>query len=1403
MPRLSHDRSGRVPFSFAAVLILAGAIAAGAYMEQLGELRSENGRGSAGPNIEAQLAVIKNDLAAIARRDIGRAVDAQMGMAGALGPGAMGALDRSFAGLFSKDVKAMYGPRQLPDLNVNASVRGANLSAAPAYFRTMNRLGMTVDTAGAGVLRALCSVDLEFRPRAGPVQNRTVQVDERAPSWYPLAISQAVRMRRDCAPEGLVELFIREQLEDYLERSLPLMLLISHPAPIIPGPDVWGGHDFTAECTQAVRNALVMEELVLFGHCSGTRLGDFLESGAGTFGVGNALPTYSGSFTTEQLSDAPDGDELVLQMPPPGQPLTIYDDVNRSRPTPLFIFPDSAWREGPSVTVTKRLYAGEELRVDIFSLEVQVRGTYWLYLRQGEQQGGIRFEIPVEFDLNVFTPVNSPPFGLYESGRLHCQIEDMMLFESELSGLYRAPLDITLQMTNSSGNQIGQVRRPLSVEVDMDNELLGIFEKGDLLDAGLPLSGVLAGPHKFDVVLTYMDSGEVEYGSQAGVFNQSATDVSVRTDRGLDSSGFWSNVLLAIRNESYDMRMARMLEYFANITGFPMPAELSQKKDNSAAGVQKLIAWGQQFHRFLVNSGAGSMPNIASGDYREQMISTVEVMLETTARIESVLSGLEWDSQARSIALELMNISLKGFMDADKGSSIMEVEFKSSFAKSTLKFEKAADGKKRWTLERPAEKDFHWTFDRLSRKDRIQLAFEGSVDVAMIVCSVASIYTKYQRYMDSDGGLSQYETVDLSLDIAQVCLKVASLVTSKIAKGFFSNVGEAAGKTIKVAGEFVNFVAGFLQLYQMENDVKERFSGDEAAWGSLFSGLDETTLTYYLTFASTLVSFAAFGATVGAALTGLAAYACIASLLGPIGAILGLCILIVMIIFNSEAIACWFAGTATAETRNRSVNSVRATLQGSVGTIAYLNDYRSDEMMLEARCTRGAASFLFGIAMFMKGGNQTAELASLSNYSYDMAWAKEHQAVSVKGLRYFLVVMWKQANDFKDADSASTDEPGDLHQLPDKGSTGGDNDWHVDIKVTDPSRGWTTQKLPEKEITGYLLGLTMETATGVKVELPLFQSEGSVTSDGLNAWVDTIGRIGDMVKVWQTRLAVGQAMFAYVSGMSGSSYRHDLGYLQLRLEDPYISANVRIASHDGKNFRYFNGKQEVTVEKERIILVEGKGQARGFYLTPGRYDVEVVSHIPASESRWKKVTVDVFDYYSPRFCSRMLTVAPKPEPVFFTIDDRFNGTVELSVTCSNSDGRTIRGLFDKRTFNLTSIPAGRFYIDDSWIPGFDFDNSAGGQTQEMKDSLTYTVSISVRLDTDSDSKFEVTEYLNISTSSIRNDHVDVMQKQDSKHADQLEYRLVIYDTVKARTYQMSEMAVNVSRYTYWDTITEF
>lgn len=1401
---LASDRSGRVPFSFAAVLILAGSIAAGAYMEQLGELRSQAGRGMTGPDIEAQLVVIKNDLASIARRDIELAVEAQQERGAPQGAGAMGAVDRSFGGRFKNDVEMNYRPPPMVDLKFNATVLSANLTAAPVLFRTMNRLGMMVEMAGAGALRALCAVELEIRPRGGPAQNRTVQVDVHSPSWYPFALSQAVRMRRDCAAEGLVELFVREQLEGYLERSIPVILLESYPSPLQPGSNHWGDHNFTPECSQAVSNALVMEELVLFGHASRSRLADhFSSDGGGRFRVASALPAYGSTDWNAPWTDEPREGELSLEMPMYWEPLKVYDDLNLSAPASFLFFPDSEWSEGPFVTVTKRLYAGEELREDAYSLELQVHGMYSLLLRPGDEKDGIRFDIPVGLDIEVDGRSRLPPFGCFEWGKDHCQMENLSLFESEFAGLYRAPVDLTLQLRNCSGIGLSSIPRPLSVEVSLDNAPLGLFGKSDIKMGGLQITRLPSGPHKFDVVLTYLDNGESEFGTAAGTFLDAGNELEIRTDRGPDTANFWSAVLSAIRNEPSQMRMTRMLELFANMTGFPFPPELTKTGDNSSAGVQLLIAWGQRFHRFLASSGSSAASEAPWGDWRDEMMSTVEVMLEASACIESVLASLEWDRAARSLAISALNITLKGFMETDGGASILEVYFQCGFTKATLRFQKTADGSKRWTLERPQQKDYKWTFDPLTRKDRASLAFEGAVDLAFIVCAACSLWTKYQRYQNSEGGLSQYETVDLSLDLAQLCLRIATMVTRTVARGLFQGVSEAAGKGIKVAGEAVAFAAGLLQMIQTVHDEIEHFEGDEAVWGSLFTTFDETTLTFYLTMASTIVSFVAVLATAGAAgVGGLAALACLAPFLGPIGAILALVTLIVMMIFNAEAIGCFLAGTATTEARDRTVSSVGGTLQYTLGTIASLNEYDADQMILESRLGRGAAFLLDGIGMFMTESVRGGEMENLSAFSYDMAWAREHQARSVRCLRYFLIVMWKQANDFKDADSATKGEPADLHSLPDKDTLGQNGDWHVDIKVTDQISGWSGHRLADGEIESFLLGMTSEKAGDAGVDFKLIITKGTVTSDGLKRWVDTIGRISDMVTVWQNRLAAAQAMSAYVSGLNGYSYRHDRGYLQLRLEDTYADATVSISSHDGKSFVHFTGKNEVRVQSALTVSINGTDKPRGIYLQPGRYDVEIIGHFPASQTSWKKRTVDVYSYYSPLFCSRALTVAPAAKPIFLRIDDRFNRTVELTVVSKDGDGNLKGTLCRQMRFNQSTVPKGKFYIDDSWIPGFNFDNSVGGETQEMKDSLTYSISITMWLDCSGDGKLDTKEDLEFSTSNIRNDHVRVMQAEESKHIDQLEYRLVIADSLLESIIHGMEGDYTVKQYLSWETVTK-
>ena len=64
------------------------------------------------------------------------------------------------------------------------------------------------------------------------------------------------------------------------------------------------------------------------------------------------------------------------------------------------------------------------------------------------------------------------------------------------------------------------------------------------------------------------------------------------------------------------------------------------------------------------------------------------------------------------------------------------------------------------------------------------------------------------------------------------------------------------------------------------------------------------------------------------------------------------------------------------------------------------------------------------------------------------------------------------------------------------------------------------------------------------------------------------------------------------------------------------------------------------------------------------------------------------------------------------------------------------------------------------------------------------------------------EVLELSTSGIRNDHVRVMQAEESKHADQLEYRLVIADSLLENIIHGMDGDYVIKRYVSWETVTK-
>jgi hypothetical protein len=507
---------------------------------------------------------------------------------------------------------------------------------------------------------------------------------------------------------------------------------------------------------------------------------------------------------------------------------------------------------------------------------------------------------------------------------------------------------------------------------------------------------------------------------------------------------------------------------------------------------------------------------------------------------------------------------------------------------------------------------------------------------------------------------------------------------------------------------------------------------------------------------------------------------------------------LIFIAYNHEAIGCYLARTATTETRDRMVSSMGSTLRKSVGTLASLNDYPFDSMMLSSRTARGAAHMLGQMGAFMNDRSYSLRLQTLSARSYDMAWAKAHQAVAARGLRCSLITLWKQSNDFRDEDSVRN-ETQDRHHLTDEGTVG-DNDWYSEIRVTDPSRGWLNHMLRDAEIEDYLLGLNTSAAANVRTGYLLTITEGGVASDGLQMWADTVARVGDTVTEWQRRLVRAQAMQSYVQGIDDRSYRNDMGYLQLRMSTQYVRARLNITADGADNFWWFDG-DNLSVRSYVEAELERPDMPLSLYLGDGRYRVRIVGTTPGSETAWDERRVSVYPYYSSKFCSETLSITVDTRPIYFTIDDRLNGTVNLTVVCKDGANDTRGTLLDHRLFNASTVPSEKLYIDDSWIPGFDFDDSALGESPQMRESLTFTLYIHIGIDNGSDGSFESWESIEIPTASIRNDHVAVMEAQEGKHDDQLGYRLTIFASEKMRLHEGTEGSFITTRYTYWDKVT--
>jgi hypothetical protein len=1344
---LARDRSGRVPFSMVAVLILIGSIVTGAYMQRVA---TDSGSGTVpvtGQGADEILPELRSEMESIAARCIEGAVDEQTDIGVGAADQGLWRVDQNFKAYFGQLVRGELGRRDFGRrcITVEAGNATVELSVLPMSVWTVNRLGMTVNMTVPAALRALGSVNFTIRPRGAPAVNRTVDFDVREASWYPFVLGQIDRMKRDCTDEGLVETLMKEMFKGYLEKCRIDLLARRNssralePLYQLTVGDFWKKTDIEEPGFNAFDLALRIEEQILFGECRGKFFNGYRDWVPGRqLRIADTLDYPHGVFAgISAFHESADAGGMFLDT-------GLFHCATRAAPvgttglSPAFIplSVDSRWVWVPEPVVEKTVFAGDDGSPDVYMFRFSVNGAY--RLRVGpDSHHELEIDIPVHIEFHQDFRIPDLD-GYPERGDLHCGIEDSGLFDSEFSGLYCTPVSLAVQVVNSTGVPAGALPGGCSLDIMLDGDKLGTFGPQDFGPEGLVIGNVPSGPHEFCAVLVCEGGGGPEAGTCQTSADAPSQRVEIRTAPASGTSQFWAYVLEYLRDVPGRLRLVKMLELFSLETGYAIPEEVRSITDNSAENARAIIRWVTGLDEFLETfDRMAECADSLQYEMKEGIRCAVKIVIETLTSIEETLSAAGAASAGGAARADGFESSLVYGCTERTQTMVFVVEWEDG--QRTLAFEKP-DGSRSWTAEIAGAEGSgaagSWK----------QAGFEAAADVAATVALVATFYFKYMNYKATGGSIDENERIDLTLDVIKIAAELTASYLRFASRSLAREGAKAAAESVGVAAETLGLLVAVIFLIQSVRDESQQFRGDPEAWNALFTGLDQDTVMFYIDIAG--VALFALEVLVW---LGLAAGA--APFLLPLWGALALITLIAVMVFNWQAFSTMLSGVMAGDDRDRMAGSVRETLQDTAGTIAALNEFPSVECMFAARQSRGAAYLESNLAMFTADSRSSFEMANLSGYQYDLAWAKEHQARAPRNLRYFMIDLWEQVAELKGSS---------------KDNFGRDQPWSGQIIIHEAGSG-QSYNIDGDFVPQYLMGLNSTSVKGIRVD---FEVKGNIVVEGLRGWMNALARIGDHVAVHNSRLSQSRAMSSYLCGLDGLVHREDWGYLQVRMSPSFTRCNVRISAPSP--FEYYDGRSARSTTS-LVQTVTGTGSPTSIYLTPGEYTVEFLDQAPDLELSTKRTTIKVFGLYSPDFCKKSVSIMPERRSIYFQVESRFNGSARLRVDVLDPEGNVVDGIGTVFEFDNTTNRTGKEYIDSSWVPHFCFDDSMMGCDDDQRYSLTLRIRFTVELDRGSDGTFERAASRTVPVNDIRNDQKAAMQKDNGKHDDQLGYRLVLLE----------------------------
>ena len=756
------------------------------------------------------------------------------------------------------------------------------------------------------------------------------------------------------------------------------------------------------------------------------------------------------------------------------------------------------------------------------------------------------------------------------------QVEDWGAFESAMTAAGSVPVTVHVGAEGSA---------PSTISLALDGVYLGDFGPEEIA-----LPNVQAGRHQLTLWSRGGASVAAACATEVRVLpGQQAVTVMARLEPlGLDADivSFWYS-LMASYHTGGGSRIP-YLEHIAAMAGYPpAPDEVAA---DPLGNMERLLFWAEGLGVHLERLGEAWTP--ATGPISGDALGAMR-------DVHSIYTFL------LKVFYKLPKAALKGVqkviceVDGEKGAEV------SAWLETTSG---------RFPL-----------FTLKQRLEGLVVAFQGAnprtylflrtapafLAVAMSVLKVSTGTLELVRAVhEGDRRDLTLAALNISFDLAGMALSVVGLLrTVRLLK-----LTPAMSSTLTFVGAAIGVMTSFYSAYKDAGDV----------WGALGLLVGPDTFSSAMRSAAFAQGIAVLVAGIVASQACGLALAAAAAIATGVGAIVFLAVLAVWAAFHWDDIAQWFASWVSGTAKDEEVRAADEGITGMLGSTmrlrATLNAVDVEGELLQARLERGKGLALMEARSGLPDGAAVAGLGRADLRHLDSGAVQARRAKAVAEARYWVEALWRETDDFVDADGLAGDgRPSEGFRSDNGKALGAEHDFWTELRVVGADGSVRRIGQADGSLVAFLASLNSTNVEGVGLDLSI---KGRVYGPALDDLAHELGEMSAELGRCVDRLSACSREAAHAA-MQGSApdYRRDLGVVEVRLGEGVRGARVKLMVDMDPG-----SVKTVVVDDGTAMALVGPGDVMSILL-----DVPV-GHVCASEA----VSGTAHRWCDPRFATDVL-----------------------------------------------------------------------------------------------------------------------------------------------------------------------